>query len=520
MSKQKDNSASEAGWMPLATALDRAIQVGMDKFKAKIAICNAIADLSMWVSVTAAPGGDIFERHAVDLPDNINPGDFDWANSRPLWPWQTRATENTNWQARTITHIAVSSEDFTHQILRDPHSVRIPDRSFTEDLTAAVSAEQWRGFSREKWVPSEATRKALLSFESKPYMSFGDAVSIVAFGSLTEPIRRNEFELTARKLQAARAICDAVCNADTDDLLLKGKRGTGFSTEWIPFDYFRTPRCIGDVANSLGPDWERLDSTAKKEGPTAPDRFVEWSDVEIETEPFLGWLRSEISTKQREELRRQHSLRLYEHRLWSLADTVRWIAFRDHKRMNEPRSPNDLGIILGGIDPRNEASPTAAQPEIELLRALQEGNLLAQQAGATVPQAHWINVPANLEWVKQTSRWARFNRDDVIAAFQTNTYDRNVSIERQEEGLPVSPIPSTIDLDPVLVRRGPVPKDAFYLAKYDERLKDNRTEKLLKKEADELYKIGEKHFGTVACLSFGTIQNIIRENHKIFRKIN
>jgi hypothetical protein len=78
---------------PLADALKRVLAAtGVKEDEAKRDICHAVADKKIAVQVRVATsdlsfGGRTFNRGNVGVRSHLNPGDFDWLQSRPSKPF-------------------------------------------------------------------------------------------------------------------------------------------------------------------------------------------------------------------------------------------------------------------------------------------------------------------------------------------------------------------------------------------------------------------------------------------------
>lgn len=79
-------------WEPLGAALRRLLESGVGEPEAQRDLCSAIADRAIAVRVTIDPaernfGGQVLESHRIQVPEHLNPTEFDWARSRPLTKW-------------------------------------------------------------------------------------------------------------------------------------------------------------------------------------------------------------------------------------------------------------------------------------------------------------------------------------------------------------------------------------------------------------------------------------------------
>jgi len=80
-------------WELLTAAAERVASTHGDLEASKTAICDAIADRKIGVRVTINQahhrhGGQTFPAGNVEVPVRLNPGDFEWVQSRPLRDWR------------------------------------------------------------------------------------------------------------------------------------------------------------------------------------------------------------------------------------------------------------------------------------------------------------------------------------------------------------------------------------------------------------------------------------------------
>jgi hypothetical protein len=236
VTKKQASPGPGPDWKPLAEILALVVEKGADDEQAKIGICKAIENLSVWVTVKTGPE-IYFSKNEIEIPPRLNPNHFDWPNSKPLSQWRTRPSGESDWSLQTILLIEVNSEDVATYFLDDQRSVPISDRS----PSGAASPDQryWKDFAISKWRPSENTREVLPSLPQGEFLSLSQAISIVAFGTLKSSAECSTFEMSSRRQQAARALCDA---ADEEEVRMAGSRSPhGTVSEWIPLAFFETP---------------------------------------------------------------------------------------------------------------------------------------------------------------------------------------------------------------------------------------------------------------------------------------
>jgi hypothetical protein len=485
---------SSSAWITLDVTLRRLVERERDDLDAvfdgglsheartigaKVDICTAIAALSQWVRVESAddPIGVSFEKHDIDIPPDLNPSHFDWSASRPLWPWRVRAAGGGDWQLRAIGRIVVSSDDVTWGLLRDFESMPLSDGADSPTPPIVDLPAYWIGLSKSSWSPSEATRKAASRLAMVGRLPLSEAVSILAFGSRTDPNDRGELEVVSRRQQAARAICDAAAN---DDVHLYGVRSKlDAASERLPVTYFFAPRCLGQHHNAIGPDFDRtvLAKPDDEWGAEPTDWYKEWFGVQVGAASFVEWLREEIQNKQRKEWRRQHSKRLFDHPFWSFGTTISWIAFRDPERLNVEPTKMDPFDLDG--EPNSEVCRTL------LRRALSEARLVSATGESSL--------------VAESAMY--FCREDVIGAFS---------------GAPAGDIQDVLDGAPPKIstdissprKPGQPSKIKFIFDQARERMEGKDAASSLGAEANALYKWGKKNIAAGAEMpSLKTITN-------------
>jgi hypothetical protein len=146
-------------WESLANALQRVASAHNDLPGSKAAICNAISDKKIAVRVIVDPshdrhGGMTFAGGNIAVPFRLVPGDFDWANSRPLRQWEIgpRPIEHYTWiggwRSEPISLIELRTADVTRAFLgkRKERDVEVISRVGASRLVgAAMFRIEWVG---------------------------------------------------------------------------------------------------------------------------------------------------------------------------------------------------------------------------------------------------------------------------------------------------------------------------------------------------------------------------------------
>jgi SpoVK/Ycf46/Vps4 family AAA+-type ATPase len=184
-------------------------------------------------------------------------------------------------------------------------------------------------------------------------------------------------------------------------VVLRGSQHQGDEVKPIPDEYFEVPRCLASYPNSVERDHEqglaapsrsiqKFRSTIREEDPAYGEvlkgaRF----DVEVEVGSFLRWLNREISIGRERQLRRRRSQRLFDYRFWSIETALCWIAFRDSNCLEAGRDETKRS------GRRDQYQAAESQPEISLLRELQDGRLQAQEQDRVLQQSYWAECTPN-----------------------------------------------------------------------------------------------------------------------------
>jgi hypothetical protein len=74
-------------WESLASALERVTEAGETEERAKVDICNVVADREINVRVYPPDREKSYSGGNVYVPRHLNPANFDWSQSRPLQQW-------------------------------------------------------------------------------------------------------------------------------------------------------------------------------------------------------------------------------------------------------------------------------------------------------------------------------------------------------------------------------------------------------------------------------------------------
>jgi hypothetical protein len=125
-------------WESLTDALKRVVAAGTSENDAKTYLCDAMRDRKIAVRVRIAASdhemrGQFFlsAQRNVGVPLHLKPGDFDWAQSRPLAPWRIGPSAGQHytwlgsWQDRELDLIEVATADVIDVLCGEP-SVNAP----------------------------------------------------------------------------------------------------------------------------------------------------------------------------------------------------------------------------------------------------------------------------------------------------------------------------------------------------------------------------------------------------------
>lgn len=151
-------------------------------------------------------------------------------------------------------------------------------------------------FRRRKWKAPSISNETINRIRREPRIWLRQAIEMMAFGDGDRP---SCIELIAAKQQrACKALCDAARHERVN--LIGNRGGHGNRSDPIPPTYFDYPRCLGHEDNAI-----ETDASDNAVGITTyvairedqkHKRFPVWSHVRIETESFLVWFQSQLSS--------------------------------------------------------------------------------------------------------------------------------------------------------------------------------------------------------------------------------
>jgi hypothetical protein len=112
-------------WESLADALQRVARGGMPQDVAKQRICTDIAQDQILIrpyvasEIAGKPHIRLGEKRLYRKPPLLEPGDFDWKNSRPVRRWPiNRTTSDYGWEDADITFLELKAADVTDRLCR------------------------------------------------------------------------------------------------------------------------------------------------------------------------------------------------------------------------------------------------------------------------------------------------------------------------------------------------------------------------------------------------------------------
>ena len=396
----------------------------------KYKICRAIADLETYVRVEIhdAAGGDhapsAFEKNEVEIPAGLTPNDFNWATSSPRNPWRTRRKGSTEWELRWIDLLQLCANDVRYWLCGEIDSVLLPEQKFNYERAPERlehRRERWAEFQQGKWTPSEDVAAAVSEMAAVSEISLDDAVSLMAFGSRSAPAGLDRLEISARREQAGRTLCEAERRLNVR-FFGSPTRGTGAMQNIPP----RPWRLAGE-RNSIGPDYKPDDADIVSANRKLGRGFdQEWFDVRVNAKSFAEWLQEQVRRERWRELLRRHSRRVFEYPFWSVSTTICWIALRDADRLDV-----DIAALFSAAERDGDADSGTmeSKPGVKLLEALQSGDLRALENGVSLPAAHWaryyvdpddgflLERDPNPGGLTPAAPSARFSRTDVLRVF-------------------------------------------------------------------------------------------------------
>jgi hypothetical protein len=106
-------------WESLADALDRVARGGTPQDVAKQRICIDIAQDHIRIrpyvasEIAGNPDLPVVRKSQYRVPNRLEPGDFDWENSRPLRPWSVNREGRSDygWEPVAISFIELNTYD-------------------------------------------------------------------------------------------------------------------------------------------------------------------------------------------------------------------------------------------------------------------------------------------------------------------------------------------------------------------------------------------------------------------------
>lgn len=146
--------------------------------------------------------------------------------------------------------------------------------------------------------PEELTESVLLHYCDEPRIWLSTAVNLMAFGRPDTPKGLDGLEATARRLQAAAALCDGPARKGRVRLIGSPDAKGGDRSEEIPPTYFDMPRTLGTVDESLYSDLARLAEECEGPSPNwdaaACGSHQTWFNVRVDGPGFIAWLTSQL----------------------------------------------------------------------------------------------------------------------------------------------------------------------------------------------------------------------------------
>jgi hypothetical protein len=105
-------------WESLADALERVTKRGTSRDEAKCKLCTDIAHNAIRVlpyvasETTGKPDVRLRHQGQCRVPPRLEPGDFDWENSRPFKPWSVNRTGlDHGWEDTSIKFVELNTDD-------------------------------------------------------------------------------------------------------------------------------------------------------------------------------------------------------------------------------------------------------------------------------------------------------------------------------------------------------------------------------------------------------------------------
>jgi hypothetical protein len=136
----------ELPWWRLSEAVARVIEAtGVTQEEARIGICRAIAGRAIKIKCKLGKRvadefgpGPALEGQDFHLPDQINPQDFDWENSRPKDPWPVRRERFRPPGLWYLEWIELFADDVTKALFSTQNRDRFAQRPLSRPLPDAT----------------------------------------------------------------------------------------------------------------------------------------------------------------------------------------------------------------------------------------------------------------------------------------------------------------------------------------------------------------------------------------------
>jgi hypothetical protein len=355
----------------------------------------------------------------VAIPPDLDLEMLDWVESRPvsgsLWGVRIESRGDT-WNRCEISQIEVSVRDLAAELCGELQSMGWPDPRppgnspqspwWLEEASPADHASLI-------WRPTQSVVDALPSLNHRATVRLSEGVALLS-GVPHECVIGNEDGEVATRIRSAElALFESVQNGVVMYGAPVGNRDEPVKVE---ISFATSPLDLERNADSL---------TVKMSGAT----LAAWSNVRLDTASLRRWLDRAISESRapfEKELRRKHSLRIFEHPFWSLPAALCWIAFRDRFQI-ETRLEGVQELLRlpnrGPIIPRVEWFP-----EILLIAALRRGSLSTWEGQTKLESACWRQaepVDGDIRWRdalgdglgRTSTRQLRIRRDDLLKIF-------------------------------------------------------------------------------------------------------
>jgi hypothetical protein len=407
-------------WLSLDEALRELVARGREDGEAKTAICEAIADLRLQIRIEPAADSAnnlqtaIVYSDDVDLPTELNPPQFDWAASRPSSPapWLLRvAPDVENWRRRAIVRIEVNAADLAASLCGELDAIILPDQYPSSDRSATPS---WldnpltASRSALAWKPTQSTVDALSSLRDRKTVSLSEAVALMSGVSRNDAGRIDDAEIAARTRVAELAL---FLGARSMAVPMRGvPAGIGDISAPIPPLYFSDLHLVARGADTL----TRGAIGAESQAPRVSAR---WTNVHVDADALARRLQEAVRPAREQQLKRQHSIRLFEHPLWSIRTALRWIAFRDSSQLEIPPDEFRARLRAWSDPPSDTDAQIELHPEILLLQMLRRGRLAAWHEGVELEPSDWLSAAASSGDLLLARRGVRLQRQALLRKF-------------------------------------------------------------------------------------------------------